>query len=161
MVESRNQEILDTITNFYLSSRDFNGVPVHDLTINLGIVWEDFVDNLSHLIRSERVGVVFIDTDANPHILRIGCEPIGRQLEKLPTADLHACAYPLPKHLEDVVERSQYETRPYALALALGRHQLKFLPFDLSVLEFYRNHPRYSYSNDGIHSRIYFAKLGV
>ncbi len=53
-------------------------------------------------------------------------------------------------HLEAVVDRAAYRDTPYTLALKLGEAQLAFRPFDLSVLEFYRNDPRYHYSNDDI-----------
>ena len=45
--------------------------------------------------------------------------------------------YPLPKHLEAVVDHSQYAGQPYALALALGEPQLTRHAFDLAVLEPY------------------------
>lgn len=59
MKESRKRTILETITNFYLSSGDFNGIPIHDLARKQDIAWEDFVDYLSDLIENERVGAVF------------------------------------------------------------------------------------------------------
>ncbi len=53
-----------------------------------------------------------------------------------------------------VVDISKYSGQPYQLELALGRPQLEFLPFDLSVLEFYRNDPRYYYRNDDVTGSI-------
>ena len=38
--------------------------------------------------------------------------------------------------------------------LAQGAAQLEFRAFDLSVLEFYRNDPRYHYTTDDIHGSI-------
>ena len=52
------------------------------------------------------------------------------------------------------MDRSTYENKPYILAMALGTPQLDFRAFDLSVLEFYRNDPRYIYENDDIRGWI-------
>jgi len=60
----------------------------------------------------------------------------------------------LEKYLQEVIDRSEYENRPYILALALGSPQLDFKAFDLSVLEFYRNDPRYIYENNDIRGLI-------
>jgi len=62
--------------------------------------------------------------------------------------------YPEKKHLQTVVNTNQYSGRPFTLRLALGEAQLSYLSFDLSVLEAYRNDPRYHYSTDDIHGWI-------
>lgn len=62
--------------------------------------------------------------------------------------------YPRTTHLKSVVDSSDYIGRPYVLELALGHPQLSFRSFDLSVLEFYRNDPRYSYENRDIDGSI-------
>ncbi|MCK4822055.1 AAA family ATPase, partial [bacterium] len=64
------------------------------------------------------------------------------------------CIYPRPKHLKTAVNRMQYDGEPYRLYLALGEPQLAYRSFDLSVLEFYRNDPRYSYENDDVRGKI-------
>jgi hypothetical protein len=154
----RGQRILDEITRFYLESEDFNGIPVlSGLTANLGLGWNALIDDLRQLIAEGKVCVIYSDTDINPHIMRVAYEAADAQIEKLETIDVHACAYPLPKHLEQVVDHSQYAGRPYALAMALGNAQLSHRAFDLSVLEFYRNDPRYNYTNDDIDGRIYLS----
>ncbi len=53
-----------------------------------------------------------------------------------------------------VVDRSDYQNKPYELALALGSPQVIHRSFDLSVLEYYRNDPRYIYKNDDVRGRI-------
>ncbi len=56
-----------------------------------------------------------------------------------------ARVYPERTYLERVVDRDQYQGRPYTLGLALGDAELFHRAFDLSVLERYRNDPRYLY----------------
>jgi hypothetical protein len=54
-----------------------------------------------------------------------------------------------------VVDKAKYEGLPYTLMLALGEPQLGYRAFNLRVLEFYRNDPRYSFETDDIHGCIY------
>ena len=66
----------------------------------------------------------------------------------------HVCVYPeggvLPMH----VDPTRYEGRPFSLRLALGDPQLHYEKFDLSILEYYRNDPRFHYFNNDISGRI-------
>jgi hypothetical protein len=150
--------LLEEITRHYLESNDFNGIPVlGGLSPRVGPGLDTIIDDLVELIEEERVCIIYSDTDVNPHILRIGHESVDVQVEKLKTIDVHACAYPLPRHLEQMVDRSAYRGQPYALAMALGAPQLSHRAFDLSVLEFYRNDPRYYYSTDDISGHIYLS----
>ena len=66
----------------------------------------------------------------------------------------YACAYPTRVHLKGVVDSSNYAGRPYALEIALGEPSLAIRTFDLSILEIYRNDPRYDYTTNDISGRI-------
>jgi hypothetical protein len=66
----------------------------------------------------------------------------------------HTCIYPSAKHLKKVVRPSKYKGKPFTLLLALGEPQLAFKVFDLSVLESYRNDPRYSYHTNDISGHL-------
>ena len=61
-----------------------------------------------------------------------------------------SCIYPSRNHLKGVVPDTLYKDSPYSRELALGAGQLDFRAFDVSVLEFYRNDPRYFYNNNDI-----------
>ena len=107
------------------------------------------------LVTNGSVSLVFGDMHPNPYIRALPDEPVEDQLKKLETASLdHVCAYPTAQHLKDVVDPANYGGRPYALALALGGAQLSHKAFDLHVLEFYRNDPRYSYDCDDIYGNL-------
>ncbi|MGA7732715.1 MAG: AAA family ATPase [Chloroflexia bacterium] len=153
----RIDKILNEITTRYLESSDFNGVPLRWLARVLRFRWSNFVREVEILLQTGKVLILFSSTDVNTHILRLGSESLEIQISKLPTADEHACIYPTPSHLEAVVDRANYEGRPYTLSLALGAPQLRFRSFDLSVLEFYRNDPRYDYVTDEVRGRIYIT----
>ena len=53
MNTGNTQMVLDEITRFYLSSGDFNGIPVRDLATDLGLEWEDPVRDLGKLIAED------------------------------------------------------------------------------------------------------------
>ena len=148
------EQVLGEITKYYLKSGDFNGLPIIVLEKNLNIKWEALIDTIKALINDDKVGAIFSDTDDNTHIIRLGIEPKEIQIIKLEKIDIHTCLYPRPSHLEKVIDRSSYNNRPYVLELALGNPQLSYRSFDLSILEYYRNDPRYYYSNDDINGHI-------
>jgi hypothetical protein len=147
--------ILQIVTDYYLNSGDFNGISAHELSVKAGVDWSDLSKPLAKLISNDLIGVLYSDVEINPHIVRVGFEGKQSQINKLETEEVfHTCIYPLKKHLEQVVDRSEYLGRPYVLDLALGSTQLAFRSFNLTVLEQYRNDPRYRYSNDDVRGTI-------
>jgi hypothetical protein len=155
MSKIAKNSVLDTITSFYLGSGDFNGIPVATLLEELEVEWEELRGVLGELVEEDRVGVLYIEADINPHIIRMGFEPTEKQIAKLNSGEpYHACIYPRPKHLQTALDRSRYNGEPYKLCLALGEPQLAYRSFDLTVLEFYRNDPRYLYKNNDISGYI-------
>lgn len=138
-------EFLERITGFYVDSEGFNGLPVGGLSLG--------VDELRSLIRplveSGQLYVNYGDRHPNPNVLAFDPEPIDEQLRKLDEGGIEsACLYPTIAHLRTVVNPADYEGRPYTLELALGYSVLGYHFFDLSILESYRNDPRYYYTFD-------------
>jgi hypothetical protein len=147
-------DLLQRATEFYLTSRDFNGLPIRSL---IGEVDLDTVRScIRDGVQDGLITIVFGDVHPNPHIKALIDEPKEATLEKLDTPKLaHACLYPTRKHLETVVDTTKYSDAPYALELALGEAQLDHRSFDLHALEPYRNDPRYWYDSDDIVGQIY------
>lgn len=149
------ERALATITDFYLNSHDFNGTPTTALERLLNIEADANIQLLSELIEGELISLVFGDGHPNPHIRALPDEESEIQLTKL-HGDMYnlACIYPTRKHLEKIVDRTQYHRKPFTLELALGVAQLEFAAFDMKVLETYRNDPRYAYSTNDINGYI-------
>ena len=148
-------KVLDVVTCHYLQSRDFNGMSARDLATGLNVPWDSLHEPLRQLILAEKAGVLFADSAINSHINRTGFEAHDVQIKKLTSADVHhTCVYPRPAHLNKVVDPVDYSARPYCLCLALGEPQFAFRAFDLSVLEAYRNDPRYHYWTSDIGGQI-------
>ena len=70
------------------------------------------------------------------------------EMQKLDSYVSSTCIYPSAPHLRRVVDDENYKDRPFTLELALGAPQLSHRSFDSSVLEFYREDPRYYFFYD-------------
>ena len=150
-VPPRGEAILKAVTDYYLKSHDFNGLPVSAISGSP----EKRRTALHELVSSGRISLNFGDAHPNTHIKAFVADNVETQLKKLVSADLtHVCAYPTPEHLSQIVNKAEYHGRPFSLRLALGDGQLELKAFDLKVLENYRNDPRYHYETDGIQGRI-------
>jgi hypothetical protein len=161
-------EILARATQHYLISRDFNGLPIDDF----GEHRESARHTLRELVRECKIVLNFGDRHPNPHILAFQPEPQDEQIAKLDRLTFEApvykqygpikvktnqttcCIYPTKSYLRSAVDVSLYKGRPFTLMLALGEPQLGYRTFNLRVLEFYKNDPRYSYDTDDIRGRI-------
>ena len=135
------KDLLAKVVEQYLESGDFNGYRVTpDLDAGL----------IRTLISVRELELHCEDRHPNPSIRALPAEPIGEQLDKVHRVD--GCLYPTPKLLRKHVPSNS--ERPFTTMLAQGAAQLEFMAFDLSVLEFYRNDPRYHYTTDDIHGNI-------
>ncbi len=153
MMNEKAKKILYKITDFYLTSRDFNGIPF--CTMKEEYDEGELTKILEILLEKELISVVFGDIHPNPHIKAFKSEPTDVQIKKLKTNKIHdSCIYPNKSHLSTVVNIEDYSDRPYTLELALGAPQLDYRSFGLSILEYYRNDPRYYYKNDDIRGWI-------
>jgi hypothetical protein len=151
----KQTNILRIITEYYLSSPDFRGFPLRNFTQVLQLEEHELKDSLVSLIQENKISLVFGNSHTNPHLKLFPEEPTEKQIEKLQASkSKDICAYPSRSHLQDVVNPSKYKGKPFTLRLALGEPQLSFEKFDLAVLEFYRNDPRYNYLNNDISGNI-------
>ena len=148
-------DLIIAATDFYLKSRDFNGYPAHHIHRAHELEYGTIKDIFVSLIKDGRGTIIFGDLHPNPHIRAFQDEPSAAQLEKLEKLKIeHSCLYPSANYLSSVVKSADYQDRPFTLELALGAGQLEFRSFDLTVLEGYRNDPRYHYDNDDIRGKI-------
>ena len=140
-----------------MESQDFNGIQIWNLLRTIGKEWNEIKPHILDLIKSDSIRIIDDEKDINPNIIRVGFDPLEVQLKKA-NADTpgYMCLYPTKSILKKFVDPSDYNSEPYKLRLALGEAQLSYVSFDLSVLEFYRNDPRYRYENDDIQGHIYY-----
>jgi len=143
----KKEKLLEKITKQYLGSKDFNGLPLFGLNSEK--------KNIIALILEGKIEINFGDNHPNPHIKALKLDGKDAQILKIESTGFdNACAYPTKEHLKTVVNIDEFRDRPFTLRLALGEPQLDFAVFDPSVLESYRNDPRYFYSIDDIQGWI-------
>jgi len=148
--------ILDAVTDFYLESGDFNGLPVREIVRRLSLDLETLKAATRRLVAADEVEVLFGNVHSNPHIKAFPTLPVADQLSFLDTLDFggHVCLYPTTSRLARTPLGERFQDRPFELELARGAGQLEFRAFDLSVLEHYRNDPRYYYETNFIGGSI-------
>jgi hypothetical protein len=151
-----NQSVIDEVTKQYLESGDFNGYPVYALKKAFNAEDKEAKDLLRDLIRTRCIDVVFGNIHPNPHIKAFSDTTAEQQIEFLENLEFsdHFCLYPSRETLSKTKQTTDYSGEPYTEQLALGGGQLDFRVFDLSVLEHYRNDPRYYYQTDFINGQI-------
>lgn len=148
-------DIVAIVTAHYHGSADFNGMSVGECANTVGVSVEELAALLVPLVRDGLLGVLSVGDDVNVHILRLGFPSVEHQVERLAEADSHqTCIYPTALHLSQVVPEDACQESPYTRQLMLGAPQLAFRTFDLSVLETYRNDPRYTYWSSDLAGRI-------
>jgi len=139
----KKDELLEKITHQYLRSREFNGQALSG--------FESENEHIITLVREGKIEINFGDRHPNPHIKAFELVDKDAQIAKIKSIGFeYACAYPTKEHLKSVVNINEFRDRPFTLKIALGEPVLNYAVFDLSVLEFYRNDPRYFYSTDDI-----------
>lgn len=134
--------VRNAVTAFYRDSDDFNGLPYTDLVRRLQGSETSALRAIRTLVRRGEISAVFGDIHPNAHIRALPDEPIASQLAKL-GSNSNACLYPTELTLAKVIPADLHADRPFTRRLALGEPQLAYAAFDLTVLEPYRNDPRY------------------
>ena len=170
--------IVQRSTEFYLKSKDFNGIPLADLFKQIGPSEAQFKKNVLAAIQKREIDLIYEGGIPNPHIKPFPAPKIEEQIAKLASINIEesleiaeaesdtfgdgevkirfavdnigCCIYPTPEHLRSVVDWRQYASRPFTLRLAMGEWQLRPYFFELGILAMYRNDPRYRYHTDDI-----------
>lgn len=143
-VTMNRQEILDKITNYYLTSGDFNGIANKNIGYNS-------LHDLEELILEDKIFVLSQRDDINIFIHRFDKIPSKeKQLNALQNESLVAL-YPTKEHLATV---NIVEEKPFTKMLAQGVEQLRILYFNVDILQMYYDNPLYRILDFGYRGRI-------
>lgn len=162
MDNNLKEKILLVIYDFFVSSNDFNGLPLRGVSKKFNI---DYSESIDYVIDLVKTGKVSIQSSTNPHIIGWYHDIVWQSevLEQAKTIKEHPvftfgnlqvmeedseypiCLYPSKSYLKEHRDVSDLIESPYTKQLALGEPQLDFHFFEIDVLERYFNDPRYRF----------------
>ncbi len=148
--------ILQLLTEIYLDENNFAGTTVSDFASVLEVSEIDILESVMSLAKQ---GKVFTNPSDLNSVLRehesSRKESTKEGQDSEESVIPIVVVFPSTTHLREVVNKEEYSGRPFMLKLALGESQLKPYFFDLRVLEFYRNDPRYHYKCTDVGGMIF------
>lgn len=159
------------VYKFFIDSKDFNGIPVRNISRILEINYEDSIDVIKELVSED---LISIQSSSNPHIIGFQHYPISIQIKILEDAKVNTfstqeygkikfetessefpiCLYPSQKSLIQKRDLSKYQNAEYTKQLALAEPQLKPIFFEIEVLERYFNDPRFDFKFEDYSGKI-------
>lgn len=139
------QEVLNKITQYYLTSSDFNG-------ITKDRIGDYDIKDLEELIYEDKIFVLSEWDDINIFILRLDSviPSKEKQIDSLHNRRLVAI-YPTKDHLKTVDIK---EEKPFSRMLAEGTEQLHIIYFNVDILQMYYDNPLYRISDYGYRGYI-------
>lgn len=142
-----NKEIvLNEIVDYYLSSKDFNGLEIYRMKNY------DY-DILCNLIDENLIEVLSTNEVINPHIKGFDFKiPKNVQKENISSRENHSVLYPTQETLKNIP--IEYRC-PYTELMKKGEEQFKIIYFDIEVLERYINNPKFIVMDNGYRGTIY------
>ena len=104
------KELLQRVTNYYINSGDFNGLPDYEIP-------SSEIEDLVALIEDDLVRILTEDDDVNIYINRCNCFAEKEEQIKAVNKKSRCTIYPTQEHLATVNIR---ENKPFTEMLAQG-----------------------------------------
>lgn len=156
------KKVEELIVSFFCESHDFNGIPLRQISQDLGLEYEYSIDLVKELVKSE---IASIQSSSNPHIIGFSHHKVDSQLQVIDHAkttkvesqkigvleiliektEYPICVYPTKILLEKSRDLTIFGNAKYTTQLALAEPQLTFRFFETDVLERYSNDPRFDF----------------
>lgn len=142
----KKESILKEIIEYYLSSHDFNGLPIYNMKNYDYLILCKLIDEGMIEVLSEKEVV-------NPHIKGFDFNiPLEQQKENISKKSNYSVLYPTKKALRTIP--LDY-SRPYTILMQKGEKQFKIIFFNIEILERYANNPQFSIMDNGYRGNIY------
>lgn len=156
------ERIKNIIYEFFVTSSDFNGIPLRSISQKIDITYKKSIDVIKELVKED---IISIQSSTNPHIIGFQHYPVDSQLNILEEAkkikesilslgeftfssedtEFPICLYPSKNYLQKKRDLTEFESAVYTKQLALAEPHLKPIFFEIEVLERYFNDPRFDF----------------
>lgn len=132
--KNMKEEVLKQITDYYLNSGDFNGIPYNRFDY-------DAKSDICELIDDDKVEIISARYEINPHIKRLKQKLTKeKQKREIVKYSSYTVIYPSPIYLKCL---NISEDKPFTNLLVKGRAQFEIVFFNIEVLEMYYQNPKY------------------
>lgn len=160
------------VYDFFIKSNDFNGIPLRNISNDLGIEYQYSINLIKDLVADD---IITIQSSTNPHIIysrhyrvddqlkileeakswKVTAQKIGEVSLLSESTDYPICLYPSPNILKSKRDVLEFGNEIYSKELAYGQPQLKPVFFEIEVLERYYNDPRFDFKLKDYSGSIY------
>jgi hypothetical protein len=133
-------QVLKKVTNYYLNSRDFNGLPLSALNDNEKLLILQLIDDRKVEVLSDKFVI-------NPHIRAFSLNiPKDQQKQEVIKAGSYVVIYPSESHLKSL---NLIDEKPFTQMIINGDPKLKIMYFNIEILEMYFQNPKFKiFSHD-------------
>lgn len=165
------EKIENIVYDFFVTSSDFNGIPLRNISEKLKIDYENSIDVIKELVKDNTVS---IQSSTNPHIIGFNHYPIDSQIHILEEAkkikevvhsigditissedtEFPICLYPSKSYLQKKRDLIEYGNALYTKQLALAEPHLTPIFFEIEVLDRYFNDPRFYFKFEDYSGQI-------
>ncbi|MDR3644018.1 MAG: AAA family ATPase [Clostridia bacterium] len=143
---NKKDTVIKEVIDYYINSRDFNGLPIYNMkNYGYNVLCDLIDDNLIEVLN---------DADGiNPHIKSFSIDtPLETQKKYISNNKLYSVLYPTKKALANVEIDAQ---KPFTSIMLRGSEQFKILYFDINILDTYASNPKYRIVDYGYRGQIY------
>lgn len=139
------ENLLKIVFDNFRNSRDCNGLASYNININNDA--GELVSAIKNLIMGDKVSLLALDHDINPHIIRFGFAPKDTQVDFLEKNELNKlfCLYPSSDYLLSKIETEQIPKYPFKYMIETGTPQFRACYFEWGVLYKFFSDPRYKF----------------
>ena len=141
------------VVSYYLTSGDYNGLPLSRLASELGADPKSLMEVVVPLVKAGRVSLPS-PFQTNPHVKMFDSSVEEQLLWFTKQHSNPICLYPTPQSIAESIDLSKYDDRPFTKLMVLAYPKGCPIPFLIDVLNSYQNDPRYEFRFSGFSGSI-------
>lgn len=139
------ENILKNVFDNFRNTRDCNGLASYNINVNNEA--GELVSAIKNLIMADKISLLALEHDTNPHIIRFGFASKETQIDFLEKNEFSKlfCLYPSSKYLLNKIDTEMVPKYPFKYMIETGTPQFKACYFEWGVLYKFFSDPRYKF----------------